>query len=79
MKNKVPTVTPKGALKKMNFQADKTIIGREPKAEVLANMRSSRWSGPDRRFPATPKYITRNGVPGKLVDGEWVALTRKSA
>lgn len=75
MKTKIPTQTPKGALKKLNFQADPTRKGREPKAEVLANMRSSRWSGPG-KFAPMPKFISINGIPHKMQDGVLVPLAK---
>ena len=78
MKTKIPTETPKGALKKLNFQADPIRRGRESRTEVLANMRSSRWSGPDRRFAPTPKYMNINGIPHKVKDGQWVPLVKVS-
>ena len=78
MKTKIPTVTPKGALKKMNFQADADRTGRESRTEVLRNMRSSRWSGPDRRFTAISNIVIRNGVPGRMRDGVWTAMAKKA-
>jgi len=79
--NKVRTVTPEGALKKMNFEAGRTITGKESRAEVLKNL-------PKRKFNTgmPPKYPTivmkggddhgRGAVPHKLVDGVWVPLTK---
>jgi hypothetical protein len=79
--NKTRTVTPEGALKKMNFEAGKTITGKESRAEVIKNL-------PKRRHNTglPPKYPTiqlkggdawgRGAVPHKLVDGVWVPLTK---
>lgn len=77
MKTMIPTQTPKGALKKLNFQPSPTLKGREPKAEVLANSRSSRWSGPG-KFGPMPKFISINGVPHKMQDGVLVPLAKKA-
>jgi len=74
MQNKVRTVTPEGALKKMNFQPTKTLIGKEKVAEVLPRI-PKRW----RNGSAPSKYpsiIMRGGIPHKIVDGKWVALTK---
>lgn len=83
MQNKVRTVTPEGALKKMNFEATKDILGKESRAEVLKNL-------PKRKHNTglPPKYPTiqmkggdawgRGAVPHKLVDGVWVPLTKVS-
>ena len=74
---KTMTQTPKGALKKMNFQAGPTRTGRESRTEVLANSRSSRWSGPG-KFGPMPKFININGVPHKMQDGVLVPLAKKA-
>jgi hypothetical protein len=78
---KVRTVTPEGALKKMNFEAGKTITGKESRAEVLKNL-------PKRKYNTglPPKYPTiqmkggdawgRGAVPHKLVNGVWTPLTK---
>lgn len=74
MQNKVRTITPEGARKKMNFQPTKSLIGKEKVAEVLPRI-PKRW----RNGIAPSKYpsiIMRGGIPHKIVDGNWVALTK---
>lgn len=82
MQNKVRTVTPEGALKKMNFEATADRTGKEKVADVLAKF-------PKKKLGKTPpKYPTiqmkggddhgRGAVPHKLVNGVWVPLTKVS-
>jgi len=74
MQNKVRTVTPEGALKKMNFQPGVTLKGKEKVDEVLPRI-PKRWRNgtPPTKYPS---IIMRGGIPHKIVDGKWVALTK---
>ena len=71
--NKVRTVTPEGALKKMNFEATKTITGKEKVADVLAKFPKKKLGQAPAKYPT---IVMRDGIPHKIQNGVWVALTK---
>jgi len=77
---KVQTVTPEGALKKMNFTASKALKGVAGKIEVDGVLRKvpGRFKALSCPPPVYPSIVMRNGIPHKIVDGKWVALVKKA-
>lgn len=78
MKNKVITVTPEGALKKMNFTPNRSMRDTATKIEVDAVLSKvpGRYKAISCPPPVASKIVMRGGLPYKIVDGKWVALTK---
>jgi hypothetical protein len=75
---KVPTVTPEGALKKMNFNPKPSTVGGASRIEVdgVLSKVPGRYRAVSSMPPKYPSIIMRGGIPHKIVDGKWVSLIK---